>query len=435
MNREEGLMNRFVLRGVFLALPLGVAACGAGERAPVTMVRTDTIAGVERLLYPGTGGARLGWRRDTLAVIGGAAAEEDVYQFGRVTPARLAGDGAGRLYLLDAASDRVLVYDSLGGHVATYGRKGEGPGELSGPSALAVSADDSIWVADWSNRRYTVYPIGGGEARSVALPEDLGFPDGPLAVRGGALIQGYRPLLQFLMRRATEGERGVPPRPIYRLNRTGEVQDTLWVSTPPKPTEAHAGSDAGGISIRRAPEYTPDRYWAAFSDGSIVVSDTAEYVLRVVAQDGTVVRRIERDMPARATTDADRERARERLDTSGAVREMIVVRSAGGGGPAISEDAVRKAQLEAMTFAPVIPRITGLRIDPLDRIWVGVSLDEPETTERIDVFDREGRLIGELTGWELPDVFLGRSLAARAVEDALDVPRIVIYRIAEPVGE
>ncbi len=107
----------------------------------------------------------------------------------------------------------------------------------------------------------------------------------------------------------------------------------------------------------------------------------------------------------------------------------------GGGAPAgPSREELLEAQLAAMTFAPVIPRITGVRVDPLDRIWVGVSLDEPGTTARIDVYDREGNLLGELHGWELPDVFLGPSRAARLDRDEFDVQRIVVYRVLEDGG-
>ncbi|HEX7049906.1 MAG TPA: hypothetical protein VF188_06800 [Longimicrobiales bacterium] len=423
--------------GWILTANVVLAGCGAGAAdAPLARAAVDTVAGIERWLYPGAGGPALEWSIDTVAVIGGAMATDDAYQFDQIDRNGLAVDAAGRLYVLDRAGVRVLVYDSLGRHGATYGREGGGPGELGMPLSLAV-ADDSIWVADFGNHRYTIYPRDGGEAREVTLAEELGIPTGRLVVADGSIVQVLRPFgLRRMLRGGAGGPPPEPPRPILRLSTAGEVMDTLWISEPPEMVEAQAGTPSSGrlVMVRTPRQFEPRLEWEAFSDGGIVVADTTAYVLNLIAADGTPVRRVARDLPPRETTEADKEFARERLREmqrrGGGIR--IAIRQGGGGGSASAAPPAEefiKAQLEAMTFAPVIPRITGLRVDALDRIWVGVSLDEPETTERIDVFDREGRLIGELTGWELPDAFLGPSLAARIVRDEDDVQQILIYRI------
>src|SRR5690606_12668365 len=131
------------------------------------------------------------------------------------------------------------------------------------------------------------------------------------------------------------------------------------------------------ISIRMSQAFEPSLTWHRFSDGGIVVSDSAAYTLHLIEADGTVRRRVERDLPPRETTEADREFAREqvreRMGRGGGLR-VAIGGAAGGRDIAIpSMDQVLEAQLAAMTFAPVVPRITGIRVDPLDRIWVGVS--------------------------------------------------------------
>jgi sugar lactone lactonase YvrE len=89
-------------------------------------------------------------------------------------------------------------------------------------------------------------------------------------------------------------------------------------------------------------------------------------------------------------------------------------------------------RLEALTFAEVVPRITGLAVDGADRLWVGVSIERPGETERIDVYDRDGSLIGEIASPEFfPDLFYGDGLVARLTEDELDVQQIVVYRLVE----
>src|SRR5690606_335515 len=146
----EHVMHRASGPVIALLLSAAVGACGAGDggRGAVAHATVDTVAGVERLLYPGHGGGALRWKADTVAVIGGALVDEDAYHFDQVTADGLASDGAGRLHVLDRAGRRVLVYDAEGRHLATYGRPGGGPGEIGSPSALAVGPGDSIWVAD-----------------------------------------------------------------------------------------------------------------------------------------------------------------------------------------------------------------------------------------------------------------------------------------------
>ncbi len=157
-------------------------------------------------------------------------------------------------------------------------------------------------------------------------------------------------------------------------------------------------------------EFHPEFQWAAFPDGSVVVSDTAAYLLHLLAPDGSEVRRIARLPAPRAVTEGDRAAVRERArEESG---ESIRI---GGSGP--DEDTRQRMleqRLEKMTFADIVPRIIELRVDPRDRIWVGVTGDVADELARIDIYDRDGRLLGELRDFPMPDVFIGelRPLAA-----------------------
>ncbi|HEY8484982.1 MAG TPA: hypothetical protein VIL13_10255 [Longimicrobiales bacterium] len=424
MHRASGLAIAFLMS-------IALGACGAGERGRGPLQATvDTVGGVERLLYPGHGGRALRWKADTVAVIGGALVDDDAYQFDQVTAEGLASDGAGRLHVLDRAGRRVLVYDAEGRHVATHGRPGGGPGEIAAPSALAVGPGDSIWVADIGNRRYTIFPPTAGEARSVPFPEEAGFAVGVLAIDDGGPVQAFRAAPR------PDGPNPEPPRTILRLAGDGAILDTIWTTAPPQVDEVQSGNPAQRqiVVIRMPRAFEMPQLWQRFASGGFVVADTAEYVLRLIDDNGNEVRRIARDLPARQTTEADKELARKRLREQfrrgGGIR--ITIRDGGPGGPAgPPPEHLLQAQLNAMTFAPVIPRITGIRVDPHDRIWVGVSIDEAGTTERIDIYDRNGTLLGELTGWPLPDAFLGTDRAAFLTRDDMDVQQIVLVRIVE----
>lgn len=429
-----GSMRKGMIVGILALLGGGIGACGAGGpggNGSATAV-VDTVAGIERLRYPGSGGASLTVRVDTVAVIGGAEVEDEAYHFDQVLGDALAADEAGRLFVLDRAGNRVLVYDSAGRHLATFGRAGGGPGELAAPASLALGPGDSIWVADVGNRRYTIIPTDGGDPRSVPFPEEAGVGLGTLVVRDGGPIQSFRALMGGRVGGpGAEGPPAEPPRVILRLSGAGAILDTLWLTPPPQVDEVRSANAAQDrmVVIRMPRAFETQQHWRALSDGTLVVADTAEYILRLIDRDGTMLRRIERALPTRETTEADmekaRERLRERLVQGGGIRITV---GGGGGASGPPPEQFIEAQVAAMTFAPVIPRVTGVRVDPLDRIWVGVSLDEPETTERIDIYDRHGNLLGELRGHPLPDVFIGPSFAANLDRDEFDVQQLVLYR-------
>ena len=174
-------------------------------------------------------------------------------------------------------------------------------------------------------------------------------------------------------------------------------------------------------------EFWPDFMWDEFADGSVAVSDTASYLVHTVTADGTPTRVLAREPAPRAATEDDREAARQRVRDQ--AEEGLSVRIGGSGPDEETSRRLLEQRLENMTFAELIPRITDLSIDPLGRIWVGVSEDIAGETARIDVYDRDGRLVGEVRGVPFPDVFLGADRIGVLRRDDLDVQQVVILEL------
>lgn len=430
------------LAACFLAACLPAYGCGDGAGASEAATATvDTVNGVERLRYPAETGRPLGWTADTLFVLGDAFADE-AYQFNEINAQGLVGDPDGSLLVLDRQGKRVLRYGPEGEHRGTYGREGQGPGELAQPLAMAVGPGDTIWVSDFSNSRLTGYPRAGGESRSVPFPDNSGFPSQRMAVIDDGYIMRFQPMFNFGRRagggsQMSRGDGSAEERPrlsLVRYDRSNlEPRDTLW-SVPEPPTdivELEMG-DALMVTVM-AREFHPELRWAPFSDGGLALSDSAAYLIRLLSADGDVERIIERAPPPRATTEADREAVRER------VRESSTgggIRMGGGGGPdEETQQRILEQRLAKMTFADVVPRIVRLGVDDRDRIWVGVSEDVADEVARVDVYDRQGRLLGELRDFAMPDVFLSDGRVGLLRRDELDVQQVVVLGVDEGESE
>ena len=157
---------------------------------------------------------------------------------------------------------------------------------------------------------------------------------------------------------------------------------------------------------------------------------TAEYLVRILGPDGAVRRILRRDPPARPTSDADREAFRRRTLADADSGRGI---SFGSGGPdEAGQRRIAEERLEKTTYAPFIPRIRGIRVDPADRLWVAVTAeDDPFGTDRIDLYDRDGTLLGEIRGLELPAAFAGTDRLLSVRTDELGVAQVVVVRVPE----
>jgi hypothetical protein len=429
-------------RGLSSAIALtfaSIAACGGapdGDGAAVAAI--DTVNGVERLSYPEEPAPGLGWSADTVTVLGEAFAE-DAYQFNNVSAEGLDADAEGNLYVLDRQGGRVLKYDRSGAHLATYGRQGEGPGELAQPVGMDVGPGDTIWVSDFTNRRLTGFAQDGSDPRTITFEENTGVPSQRMAALEDGFVLLFRPLFNFRraaggplqMSRGGEEETGDGSDrlmlPVLRLSRSLEPLDTLWTSPEP-PMDMVQLEAAGNIMITMTSrEFYPDLQWATFSDGGVVVSDSAGYVLQLVDRTGAVRRVIRRGPAPRPATEADREAVRQALREES--EEGGGVRIGGGGPDEAMQQRLLEQRLEKLTFSDLIPRIVTLRVDPADRIWVGVSESTPDEVERIDVYDRDGVLLGELRDFPMPDVFLGPDRFGVLRRDELDVQQVVILDV------
>ena len=81
------------------------------------------------------------------------------------SPAGIAVDAAGRVYVAEEDADRITVFDSEGRFLVRWGTGGSTPGQLDDPRGLAVDESDRVYVVDDGNDRIQVFDGQGNFLR------------------------------------------------------------------------------------------------------------------------------------------------------------------------------------------------------------------------------------------------------------------------------
>jgi len=143
------------VRAMIAALALALGAAAGAEERPVKRLTAAEIAGPENA--------------------------EDAAVLGRPLALAL---GGGVLFVADAQDCAIKVFSKEGRFLRAFGRKGQGPGELSFPSGVAA-AGDRVLVADKFNSRVQVFDRDGRPAGAFAVPF---LPDKVHALADGAVL-------------------------------------------------------------------------------------------------------------------------------------------------------------------------------------------------------------------------------------------------------
>lgn len=65
--------------------------------------------------------------------------------------------GDGRLFVVETAAHRVLIFDAAGHLLKSFGQRGKGPGEFNYPTAVALDKEGRVYVVDTLNFRIQVF--------------------------------------------------------------------------------------------------------------------------------------------------------------------------------------------------------------------------------------------------------------------------------------
>lgn len=360
-------------------------------------------------------------------------------------------DAAGNLYVLDYGASRVVVIDPQGSLVSPVGREGEGPGEFGLAIQLAVWPDGRFAVSEVPRRAIHVFGPGGQFVRTFQMADYDGTllqiradPNSDALYAQGSSQSGAQALaaLNELIGRESRQE-GVDDFGIGRIDLGADefaVDPVLQAWRAPRadaseddPEELSLNDLLDQSRMRSsmvrarmaAPLLEPRLRWDILPDGTIAYSDSSAYAVKLVRAGVPEVDVLRRPI--------EPERVTRRLRSAAIDRDIrwneTFFEDVGG-----LPDDVRD-WIDQRAIYPEVQIIRAIRATWQGGLWIRRPGEDPwDTQGPIDVFGPDRRYIGTFPDSdEMPDAFGPDGLVAYWEFDELDVPTIVVKRVAEGV--
>jgi hypothetical protein len=322
----------------------------------------------------------------------------------------------------------VRAYDLAGSHLRSFGRAGQGPGELGRfTRGMVVGSNGRIYVADLTNQRMNIYSSEGETVGALPLPARTASGMAPMvfADNGGIWLSVRVP-----------GDDGSSAQSGFQVHTAeGPVGDPLLV---PEIEYERLSVRVQGRDLGAVP-FAPLVVWTFSYDQALIAGASDRYAFRMIRPSGeaTLVERFWEPVPITA----------EEADYW---RRFTV---AGFGGR--TEWNGENIPDHKPAFMQFLPSVSG-------ELWVlrqgggglGVCDLEPEEAATsgfdqdviaclypnlfFDVFDRDGRYLGRVEGLQLTNdtlPFVSGDTVIAAVQDDAGTIMVKRYRLVLPGEE
>jgi len=102
-------------------------------------------------------------------------------------PSEIAVDEEGNVFVLDSGNHRIQKFDPQGNFLASFGRRGQGPGEFQYPQSLDIDAEGFMYVSDSGNQKIQILKPDGALEREIKKTDEA---PGIIRVRSDRMIMG-----------------------------------------------------------------------------------------------------------------------------------------------------------------------------------------------------------------------------------------------------
>ena len=387
------------LRPLLLAaIPLLHAGCISHDNASLTIVRDSAGVVIAESPLEAAGDEWKLWLPPVLLIGQGEGTADGPDLFGRINHViRLS---SGQIAVAEGLAGEIRVFDDGGGHLRTFGGRGEGPGEFATLGKIAELPGDTIVAVDPLGGRISLFTSLGRFARSFPVPR-LPGASAPNVI--GWLEDGTL-LVAALTRSPASDTRDQSTHFLYSIDRDGEVAETLG---------PFAGQQLGrnglGLAFGARAQFAAGGNLAWYGHSSrfeLVGHDRSGSARRIVRANRT----------PRTVTQA------EIVESRTAAGERL----RGMSGPVVD-------RIRATEFASTHPVHGRFLLDEAGNLWVERYQSDPGADSgsvEWDIFDAEGRLTGSLA---TPSGFRITYIGARSVlgvhADSLGIETVRMYRL------
>ncbi len=300
-------------------------------------------------------------------------------------------NAAGDIYVMDASSQEIHVFDRDGTHLSVLGGRGEGPGEFFRALGMVFDPYGSLWVSDPANQRYTVF---GADGRVETHDRYARIGVGPWPARFttngdfyDVSVERHRP--------RNPSRKGSNVFAFEHVSADGEVLDTAMLIRWP------VRLDRQGLNVIM--DFAPRFAFAIDPTGAAWVANTKDYAVYRTSLPGG-------DTTLVFTLDSHAARVSE------AERDSVVAMG-----------WVEREDLPE--YKPVIDRI----IVSSHYVFIVPTLEGYRPGSVIDVFTTDGHFVGRLESpvtinWRLTDFALGDHIYV-GTQDVLGVHQVSRLRI------
>ena len=359
-----------------LGATLLLLACGQrdGATAQATSITTRDSSGVTIVEHPrgALAAAPSFGLGKPIVTIGGASV--DSLHDGTFLADAIFVDSS-RFVAVDRRSWQMVLFDSTGKVLATYGRRGDGPGEFREYPSPHYAADGSPWTMNYPARVMRFSP-------GLQLLTDL-----TLAV-GGAADQLLRPVhpgaVLAVSRAPIQPKSASEPvqrsaEYLVRIDTTGRDTLATWQGMEWYPAAAKEG---GNTFVAYDQLYFGKSIVVELWGDQLVIGTNDGWVLDVRDTTGTLRRRIELHEAAKPVTDAMRD----------SVRHAQRMRIDEWKAPAAAK-AAPLAAIAALRFADSVAWYQEAIAASDGALWVAETVVPTDNARCYAVFDASGRLI------------------------------------------
>jgi len=308
----------------------------------------------------------------------GREAGDEGYMFSELRAVQV--DDQENIYVLDWKENKIKVFDKEGKHLRTFGKKGQGPGEIQMPSRMSLTPEGKLAVLDGGNRRIAFFSPAGESLKEISTAK-WSF----IRVRVDSRSYIYGDNFNF-------GEKGLSLKLMKfdpELNPVSTITDVFAEIKPPNVNPM------------------PDRFiYDLAKDDSLVWGFTEKYEIHFLNSEGKLTRKIIKDYDPIKVTEKDKENTiKERYGDSGAPQGVTLVFPA--------------------NYAPMY----SILVDDQDRIFVRTNAKDADGNYHYDVFSPDGTcyLTFSLAESEIPMAVKKDKMYCMITETEAGIPQVKRY--------